>query len=47
VRYVHWRGCRGGSTVDLQIIDGAGHGWESVQGAERALPFLQARLVRS
>lgn len=45
VRYVHWRGCRGGSTVDLQIVAGAGHGWESVKGAERALPFLQAHLL--
>jgi polyhydroxybutyrate depolymerase len=45
VRYVHWRGCRGGSTVDLQIVEGAGHGWESVGGAARAIPFLQARLL--
>jgi polyhydroxybutyrate depolymerase len=44
-RYVHWRGCRGGSTVDLQIVVGAGHGWESVQGAKRAMPFLEAHLL--
>jgi polyhydroxybutyrate depolymerase len=47
VRYVHWRGCRGGSTVDLQIVADAGHGWESVHGAARAIPFLEKRLLRS
>jgi polyhydroxybutyrate depolymerase len=47
VRYVHWTSCRGGSSVDLQIVAGAGHGWESVQGAMRAMPFLEAHLVRS
>jgi polyhydroxybutyrate depolymerase len=47
VRYVNWSGCRGGSTVDLQIVAGAGHGWESVSGAARAMPFLEAHLVRS
>ncbi|MDT7573545.1 MAG: polyhydroxybutyrate depolymerase [Actinomycetota bacterium] len=45
VRHVHWRDCRGGSTIDLQIVAGAGHGWESVQGAKRAMPFLEAHLV--
>ncbi|MBK5307363.1 MAG: hypothetical protein JJD92_11810 [Frankiaceae bacterium] len=45
VRHVHWQGCRGGSTVDLQIVAGAGHGWESVHGAARAIPFLEARLL--
>ena len=45
VRYVQWRGCRGGSTVDLQIVADAGHGWESVHGAERAIPFLEAHLL--
>ena len=47
VRYVHWQGCRGGSTVDLQIVAGAGHGWESVKGAMRALPFLESHLLLS
>ena len=47
VRYVHWQDCRGGSTIELQIVAGAGHGWESVRGAERALPFLEKRLVTS
>ena len=45
VRFVHWRDCRGGSTVDLQIVAGAGHGWESVKGAMRALPFLESHLL--
>jgi polyhydroxybutyrate depolymerase len=44
-RYVHWGDCRGGSTVDLQIVEGAGHGWESVHGAMRAIPFLEAHLL--
>jgi polyhydroxybutyrate depolymerase len=45
VRYVHWRDCRGGSTIDLQIVADAGHGWESVQGARRAMPFLVSHLL--
>lgn len=45
LRTVHWRDCRGGSTVDLQIVAEAGHGWESVGGAERAIPFLLERLA--
>jgi polyhydroxybutyrate depolymerase len=45
VRYVHWRGCRGGSSIDLQIVADAGHGWESVQGAMRAIPFLESHLL--
>jgi poly(3-hydroxybutyrate) depolymerase len=45
LRLVRWRSCRGGSTVDLQIVADAGHGWESVQGAMRAIPFLEARLL--
>lgn len=45
VRTVFWRGCRGGSTVELQIVTGAGHGWESVGGAQRAIPFLLKRLA--
>jgi poly(3-hydroxybutyrate) depolymerase len=45
VRFVHWAGCRSGSTVDLQIVAGAGHGWESVSGAARAIPFLEAQLL--
>jgi polyhydroxybutyrate depolymerase len=44
-RFVHWRSCRGGSTLDLQIVDNAGHGWESVGGAARAIPFLEQRLL--
>jgi polyhydroxybutyrate depolymerase len=46
VRYVHWGSCRGGTSIDLQIVADAGHGWESVHGAQRALPFLEAHLVR-
>jgi len=45
VHYLHWSGCRGGATVDLQVVAGAGHGWESVGGAVRAIPFLQQRLL--
>lgn len=46
VRYVRWVGCRGGSSVELQIVAGAGHGWESVQGAQRTIPFLEANLLQ-
>jgi polyhydroxybutyrate depolymerase len=45
LRLVHWRGCRGGSTVDLQIVANAGHGWESLHGAMRAIPFLESHLL--
>lgn len=45
VRFVRWRGCRGGSMIDLQIVSDAGHGWESVQGAVRAIPFLESHLL--
>jgi polyhydroxybutyrate depolymerase len=47
MRVVHWKGCRGGSTVELQIVTGAGHGWDSVGGAARAIPFLEQRLLPS
>jgi polyhydroxybutyrate depolymerase len=47
MRDVRWSGCRGGSSIDLQIVLGAGHGWESVHGAERAVPFLLDHLVRA
>ena len=42
-----WDGCRGGSTVEAQIVPGAGHGWADVGGAERALTWLLPRLTRS
>lgn len=45
VRYVHWGGCRDGSSIDLQIVADAGHGWESVGGAARTIPFLEKRLL--
>jgi polyhydroxybutyrate depolymerase len=45
VRYVQWQDCRGGSSIDLEIVDGAGHGWESVRGAARAIPFLERHLL--
>ena len=42
-----WRydGCRGGSTVEVQIVPDAGHGWADVGGAARASAFLLPRLV--
>lgn len=45
VRYVHWGDCRGGTSMDLQIVSDAGHGWEAVHGAQRAMPFLEAHLL--
>ncbi|MEX2289341.1 MAG: hypothetical protein WD794_03330 [Mycobacteriales bacterium] len=41
-----WDGCRGGGTVEVQIVPGAGHGWADVGGAERALSWLRPRLSR-
>lgn len=46
VHYMHWRTCRGGSSVDVQIIRDAGHGWDDIGAAARAMPFLVQRLVR-
>ena len=39
-RLVTWVGCRGGSTVDVQVVRGAGHGWDDIGAAKRAIPFL-------
>lgn len=39
-----WEGCRGGGTVEAQIVPDAGHGWADVGGAERALAWLLPRL---
>ena len=41
-----WSGCRGGGTVEAQIVPDAGHGWADVGGAERALAWLLPRLAR-
>ena len=46
VRYLTWETCRGGSSLDVQIVGGAGHGWDDIGAAERAMPFLVQRLVR-
>ncbi|MCA1711184.1 MAG: hypothetical protein LC789_05905 [Actinobacteria bacterium] len=35
-RYLHWDGCRGGSTLDVQIVGDAGHGWDDIGAAGRA-----------
>lgn len=37
--------CRGGSTVEVQVVPGAGHGWADVGGAARAAAFLLPRLT--
>lgn len=42
----HWDGCRGGGSVEAQIVPDAGHGWADVGGAERALTWLLPRLTR-
>ena len=36
--------CRGGSTVEVQVVPGAGHGWADIDGAARASAFLLPRL---
>jgi polyhydroxybutyrate depolymerase len=41
-----WKGCRGGSTVQAQIVPDAGHAWADVGGAARATSFLLPRLAR-
>ncbi len=41
-----WTGCRGGGSVQAQIVPGAGHGWADVGGAARATAFLMPRLTR-
>jgi polyhydroxybutyrate depolymerase len=46
-RYLHWAGCRGGSTLDVQIVADAGHGWDDIGAAQRAMPFLVERLTRT
>ena len=35
-----WKGCRGGGTVEAQIVPGAGHGWADIGGAQRAMAWL-------
>jgi polyhydroxybutyrate depolymerase len=44
-RHLTWRSCRGGSRVEVQIAGDAGHGWDDIGAARRALPFLTARLA--
>jgi poly(3-hydroxybutyrate) depolymerase len=39
-----WGGCRGGGSVEAQIVPDAGHGWADVGGAPRALAWLLPRL---
>ncbi|MCW2680472.1 MAG: hypothetical protein JWM62_1873, partial [Frankiales bacterium] len=41
-----WEDCRGGGTVEAQIVPDAGHGWADVGGAERALAWLLPRLTQ-
>ena len=41
-----WDGCRGGGTVEAQIVPGAGHGWADVGGASRAAAWLLPRLAK-
>ena len=45
VRHVRWGACRGGSTFEAQIVGDAGHGWDDIGAAERAMPFLIDRLA--
>lgn len=41
---ISWVDCRGGSTIDVQIVRGAGHGWDDIGAAQRAVPYLLRRL---
>ena len=38
--------CRGGSTIQAQIVPEAGHGWADVGGAARASAFLVPKLAK-
>jgi len=40
-----WEGCRGGGSLEAQIVPDAGHGWADVGGAERAMAWLLPRLT--
>ncbi len=40
-----WADCRGGGSLEAQIVPDAGHGWADVGGAERALAWLRPRLT--
>lgn len=42
----HWEGCRGGGSVEAQIVPDAGHGWADVGGAARAAAWLLPRLAK-
>ena len=44
-RLLRWPHCRGGSTVQAQIVQAAGHGWDDIGAADRVVPFLLARLA--
>ena len=44
IRVWQYAGCRGGGTVDVQIVPDAGHGWADVGGAARAAAWLLPRL---
>jgi polyhydroxybutyrate depolymerase len=43
---VRWSDCNGGSSIEAQIVLGAGHGWADVGGAQRATDYLLPRLAR-
>ena len=44
-RLLRWPHCRGGSTVQAEIVQAAGHGWDDIGAADRVVPFLLARLA--
>jgi poly(3-hydroxybutyrate) depolymerase len=46
VQVWRWDRCRGGGSVEAQIVPDAGHGWADVGGADRALAWLLPRLSR-
>ena len=45
-RLVRWTRCASGATVDVQIVREAGHGWDDIGAARRAIPFLVERLTQ-
>ena len=40
-----WAGCRGGASVQAQLVPEAGHGWANLDASRRTLAFLGDHLL--
>lgn len=45
VRILHWAHCNGGSTLDVQVVAKAGHGWDDLDAGRRVSRFLEQHLL--